>query len=166
MFYHDEENVKINIKRSNHYKERAKKIIPSLTGTFSRSPSSFVEGVYPVYAQSASGSHFTDVDGNNFLDYLCGLGPITLGYNYKRVNDAVIKQLTEGMLFSLPHPIEVEISELMCDIIPNAEKSGYVGVSVGFAGAEGELPEGSIALAVDPSYRPTPDPHDNVIARG
>ena len=113
--------MKINIKRSNQYKERAKKIIPSITGTFSRSPSSFVEGVYPVYAQSASGSHFTDVDGNNFLDYLCGLGPITLGYNYKRVNDAVIKQLTEGMLFSLPHPVEVEISELMCKIIPNAD---------------------------------------------
>lgn len=47
-----------------------------------------------------------------------------------------------------------------------AMKSGYAGVSVGFGGAEGELPEGLIALAVDPNYRPTPNPHDRVIARG
>ncbi len=47
-----------------------------------------------------------------------------------------------------------------------AMKSGYVGVSVGLVGAEGELPDGPVALAVDPGYRPTPDPHDNVIARG
>lgn len=47
-----------------------------------------------------------------------------------------------------------------------AMKSGYVGVSVGFTGAEGELPDGLIGLAVDPNYRPTPNPHDRVIARG
>lgn len=100
---------------------KARKLIPSQTGTFSRAASSFVEGVYPSYVKSASGSHFTDVDGNTYLDYLCGLGPITLGYNYQRVNDAIIKQLSDGILFSLPHPIEVELSELISKIIPNAE---------------------------------------------
>ena len=111
----------MNIKNSNSLKERAKKVVPHLTGTFSRSASHFVEGVYPVYAQSANGSHFTDVDGNEYLDYLCGLGPITLGYNYKPVNDAIIEQLKQGILFSLPHPVEVECSEKMLQIIPNAE---------------------------------------------
>ena len=107
--------------RSNFLTEKARKLIPSQTGTFSRAASSFVEGVYPAYVESASGSHFTDVDGNTFLDYLCGLGPITLGYNYKRVNDAIIKQLHKGILFSLPHPIEVELSESILKIIPGAE---------------------------------------------
>ena len=101
--------------------ERAKKVIPHFTGTFSRSPKSFLEGVYPSYVKSASGSHFIDVDGNEFLDYFCGLGPITLGYNYKVVNDAIKKQLSEGILFSLPHPVEVELSEMLCDVIPFAE---------------------------------------------
>jgi glutamate-1-semialdehyde aminotransferase len=119
----------MNIKKSNSLKERAKKVVPHLTGTFSRSASHFVDGVYPVYAQSASGSHFTDVDGNKYLDYLCGLGPITLGYNYKPVNDAIIDQLKQGILFSLPHPVEVECSEKISQVIPNAdmvkfEKSG------------------------------------------
>ena len=110
-----------NLNLSNNLKERARKVIPHQTGTFSRSATTFVEGVYPVYVQSARGSHFTDVDGNEYLDYLLGLGPITLGYNYKVVNDAIMNQLKDGIIFSLPHPIEVESSELMCKTIPHAE---------------------------------------------
>ena len=109
------------ITKSNKMKERAKKVIPHITGTFSRSPSHFVENVFPVYAQSGKGSHIIDLDGNEFLDYYCGLGPITLGYNYKVVNDAIVNQLKKGILFSIPHPIEVEVSELISNIIPNAE---------------------------------------------
>lgn len=109
------------IEKSNALKERARKVIPSQTGTFSRAATSFVEGVYPAYVQSANGSHFTDVDGNSYLDYLLALGPITLGYNYKAVNDAIINQLKNGILFSLPHPLELELSELMCQTIPYAE---------------------------------------------
>ena len=88
---------------STDLKERARKIIPHLTGTFSRAADSFVEGVFPVYVKSAKGCHFTDVDGNQFIDYFMGLGPITLGYNYDRVNDAIIKQLQQGILFSLQY---------------------------------------------------------------
>jgi glutamate-1-semialdehyde 2,1-aminomutase len=113
--------VNKKLDRSKFLTEKARKLIPSQTGTFSRAASSFVEGVYPAYAESASGSYFTDVDGNTYLDYLCGLGPITLGYNYQRVDDAIIKQLKQGILFSLPHPIEVELSELISKIIPHAE---------------------------------------------
>ncbi len=107
---------------SDNFKQRANKVIPHQTGTFSRSAPHFVEGVYPSYIESANGAHFTDVDGNEFIDYLCGLGPITLGYNYKPVNDAIIEQLNKGILFSLPHRIEVEASELFCKTIPNADK--------------------------------------------
>ena len=112
----------LDISKSNKLKERARKVIPHQTGTFSRAASSFVEGVFPTYIQTANGSHFTDVDGNVFLDFLLGIGPITLGYNYKAVNEAIFSQLQEGILFSLPHPVEVELSELMCDIIPHADR--------------------------------------------
>jgi len=114
---------------SNNFKERSRKVIPHLTGTFSRAAPSYVEGVFPVYAQSAKGSHFIDVDGNEYIDYLMALGPITLGYNYEPVNQSIISQLKEGILFSLPHPIEVKLSEKICQVIPHAdmvkfEKSG------------------------------------------
>lgn len=101
--------------------EKAQKIIPHQTGTFSRATSSFIEGVYPSYIKSGNGSHFTDVEGNEYLDYLMGLGPITLGYNYEVVNNAIIEQLKQGILFSLPHPIEVELSENLSSLIPHAE---------------------------------------------
>ena len=110
-----------DITKSTEMKDRAKKVIPHITGTFSRSPSHFVENVFPVYAQSGNGSHFVDLDGNEFLDYYCGLGPITLGYNYKIVNDAIINQLKKGIIFSLPHAIEVEVSELIANVIPHTE---------------------------------------------
>jgi len=111
----------MDIKKSIELTKRARKIIPHQTGTFSRSASHFVEGVYPSYIKSAKGAHFIDVDENEFLDYYLGLGPITLGYNYQRVNDAIKEQLDKGILFSLPHPIEIETAELISRIIPHAE---------------------------------------------
>jgi len=111
----------LKIDKSINFKERANSVIPHQTGTFSRSASHFVEGVYPSYIESAQGSHFTDVDGNEFLDYLCALGPITLGYNYEPVNKAILEQLKKGILFSLPHKIEVEAAEKISQTIPNAE---------------------------------------------
>lgn len=111
----------MKIDNSNLLKAKANRIIPHQTGTFSSAASSFVEGVYPVYAESGNGCRFWDVDGNEFVDYLMGLGPITLGYNYPRINEAIKSQLDKGILFSLPHASEVELSELLCDIIPNAD---------------------------------------------
>jgi len=139
-----------NLKLSNNLKERARKVIPHQTGTFSRAATSYVEGIYPVYVKSARGSHFTDVDGNDYLDYLMGLGPITLGYNYGVVNEAIIQQLKEGILFSLPHPIEVELSELISKIIPNAdmvkfEKSGSNAVTAAVRAARAFTKKDKIA---------------------
>ena len=88
---------------SKQYRTRAENLIPHLTGTFSRAATAFIENAYPLYIESGTGSHFTDVDGNEYLDYLMGLGPITLGYNYKPVNQAIKDQLDNGILFSLPH---------------------------------------------------------------
>lgn len=140
----------LDISKSNKLKERARKVIPHQTGTFSRAASSFVEGVFPTYIQTANGSHFTDVDGNVFLDFLLGIGPITLGYNYKSVNEAIFSQLQEGILFSLPHPVEVELSELMCDIIPHAdmvkfEKSGSNAVTAAVRAARFKTKRDKIA---------------------
>jgi len=119
----------MNLKKSFELLEKARKVTPHQTQTFSRAATSFVEGVYPVYVDHAKGSHFIDVDGNEYLDYLLGLGPITLGYNYSVVNEAIIDQLNKGILFSLPHQKEIELSELISKTIPHAdmvkfEKSG------------------------------------------
>lgn len=111
----------LNISKSNLLKNKAKPFLPSLAQTFSKSPSSFVEGVYPVYVEKAFGSKIYDVDGNQYIDFLMALGPIVLGYNYPDVNNAIKEQLEKGIIFSLPHYKEIEAAESLNQIIPCAE---------------------------------------------
>jgi glutamate-1-semialdehyde 2,1-aminomutase len=113
--------MKKSYKKSFKYLEESRKLIPSLTQTFSRAAYTFVEGAFPVYAKSAKGSHFIDVDGNEYIDYLCGLGPIILGHGYDKVDKAIREQMKSGILFSLPHKLEIDVAELLCKIIPCSE---------------------------------------------
>lgn len=115
----------LNIEKSNEYKKKGIPLLPSLAQTFSKSPSSFVEGVYPVYAKKALGCNIYDVDDNKYIDYLLALGPIVLGYNYESVNKAIIEQLKNGIIFSLPHYLEVDMAESLAKIIPCAEMTRF-----------------------------------------
>jgi glutamate-1-semialdehyde-2,1-aminomutase len=106
---------------SSAWLERAKRRIPGCAQTFSKAPMSFVQGVAPNFLARAKGAYAWDVDGNRYIDYILGLGPIILGHCDPVVNEAVRKQLETGVSFSLPHPSEVELSELICDLVPCAE---------------------------------------------
>jgi glutamate-1-semialdehyde aminotransferase len=111
----------LKLSKSKEYLARAEKVIPALSQTFSKAPYSFVKGVYPVFLKSGKGSHVTDIDGNEFIDYVLGLGPVGLGYCYEPVDRAIINQLANGISFSLPHYLEVEFSEKLQQIIPGAQ---------------------------------------------
>lgn len=110
-----------SMKNSRKLLKTAKNLIPALSQTFSKAPYSYVEGIYPAFLSSGKGSHVFDVDNNEFIDYVLALGPITLGYQYKRVDDAIKNQLKKGILFSMPHYLEVELSKEIESIIPGAE---------------------------------------------
>ena len=86
-----------------------------------KSPYSYVKDIYPVYLKKGKGSHVFDVDDNEFIDYVLALGPITLGYAYPAVDKAITKQLKNGISFSMPHYLEVELSEKLHQIIPGAD---------------------------------------------
>jgi len=92
-----------------------------MSQTFSKAPSSYVEGVYPIYLSRGIGSHVIDVDNNKYIDYVMALGPISLGYNYPAVNAAIKRQLRNGISFSMPHSLELELSEDIQSIVPGAE---------------------------------------------
>lgn len=104
---------------------RAKKLIPLGTQTASKGPNQYVYGVHPIYLDSGDGCIVKDVDGNKYIDHVCALGPIILGYNNKRTIKAVTRQLKKGSTFSLMHPLEVELAELLVDVIPCAEQVRY-----------------------------------------
>ncbi|MEK6531435.1 MAG: aminotransferase class III-fold pyridoxal phosphate-dependent enzyme [Deltaproteobacteria bacterium] len=100
---------------------RAKEIIPAGTQTLSKGPDQFVRGVTPKYLKKGLGCRVWDVDGNEYIDYPLALGPILLGYNYAPVTEAVVNQIREGTTFTLMHPLEVEVAEMLVSLIPSAE---------------------------------------------
>src|SRR5262245_12880515 len=101
--------------RSERLWARALELIPCGTQTMSKGPSCYVEGVFPKYLQKGCGSHVFDVDGNEYIDYILSLGPISLGHQYPAVLEAVRRQLEEGTTFSLMHPLEIEVAELLVE---------------------------------------------------
>lgn len=118
--------VKLNpqlpdITASNALWQRAQGLIPAGTQTLAKGPTQFSNGVAPKYLARGQGSRVWDVDGNEFLDYNAGLGPLILGYCHPAVDAAIRRQLEDGITFSLMHPLEVELAELMRDCIPHAE---------------------------------------------
>jgi glutamate-1-semialdehyde 2,1-aminomutase len=110
------------ITKSNELYERALKVQAPVTQTLAKGPGQWTKGAAPKYIQRGQGSHVWDVDGNEYIDFNAAIGPISLGYAYPAVDEAIKKQLEEGITFSLMHPLEVEFSELIQEVIPNAER--------------------------------------------
>ena len=115
----------MKLENSKKFLKKSEELIPACTQTFSKGPKQFVQGVAPNFVFRGEGCKIWDVDGNEFIDYTMGLGPAILGYNYPAVNEAIISQLREGITFTIPHKIEVELAEILVDIIPCAEMVRY-----------------------------------------
>ncbi|MBK9099898.1 MAG: aminotransferase class III-fold pyridoxal phosphate-dependent enzyme [bacterium] len=114
-----------SIKKSDEIYQKALNLIPCTTQTLAKGPQQNVKGVAPKYLVRGKGSHVWDVDGNEYLDFNMGIGPLSLGYAYDKIDEAIKKQLEDGITFSLMHPLEVEVAEMLNKIIPNAESIRY-----------------------------------------
>ena len=109
-------------KKSEQLLERALGSIPLASQTFSKSLTQYPRGVSPFFIEKGEGSRVWDVDGNEYIDFVNSLAAITIGYCDKDVDSAVQKQMKNGVTFSLPHCLEMEVAEELIDIIPCAEK--------------------------------------------
>ena len=106
--------------------ERAKKVTPLGAQTYSKSYRYFCEGNAPSFIDRGEGCKVWDIDGNEYIDFICALGPVTVGYNDRRINEAIIKQLNKGISFSQSTELEVELAEKLTQIIPCAEMVRFV----------------------------------------
>lgn len=77
---------------------------------------------YPICFEKGKGSHLYDVDGNAYIDYVAGMGPLILGYSPDAVNEAVSRQLEIGTQFCSPTYDLFKLSKKLVEIIPCAEK--------------------------------------------
>ena len=112
----------MNYKKSEQLLDRALKSIPLASQTFSKSLTQYPRGVSPFFIEKGKGAKVWDVDGNEYIDFVNSLAAVTLGYCDKNVDEAVQKQMQNGVIFSLPHRLEMEVAEKLIDIIPCAEK--------------------------------------------
>lgn len=101
--------------------QRALKVIPLGSQTFSKSSTQYPYGVSPFFITRGLGSHVWDADGNEYVDFVNSLAAITLGHKDPEVDAAVMRQLQQGVIFTLPHPIEIEVAEKIIEMVPCAE---------------------------------------------
>jgi glutamate-1-semialdehyde 2,1-aminomutase len=113
--------MSIRYNQSEALLERALKVIPLGSQTFSKSLTQYPYGVSPYFVVRGEGSRVWDADGNEYIDFINGLASITLGYKDPDVTAAVKAQLDEGVIFSLPHPIEIKVAETLCSMVPCAD---------------------------------------------
>ncbi len=78
---------------------------------------------YPLFVDHGKGSRIFDVDGNEFVDYLLGLGPMLLGHCPRPVNKAVIEFIRRrGTVFALPVADEIELARKLIAAVPSVEQ--------------------------------------------
>ncbi len=101
--------------------EEAKKLLPG-------GVSSPVRAIkpYPFYTKRANGSKITDIDGNEYIDYVMGYGPLLLGHNHPAIRDAVIKQLSDGWLYGTPTELEVALAKEIIKLYASIDMVRFV----------------------------------------
>ena len=96
---------------------RALRVVPG--GIYGhQSPRLLVPGAYPYFFARGEGAHIWDVDGNEYVDLMCAYGPIVLGHNHPRVDEAARRQSADGRCFNGPGPAWVELAERLVDLTP------------------------------------------------
>jgi len=89
------------------------------------------ERPFPLFFERAQGPYLYDVDGHEFVDYLCGMGAVILGHNDPAVTSAVGAQLARAEIFGGQHENEVRLAERIIDLVPSVEM-----VRFGLSGSE------------------------------
>ena len=78
------------------------------------------EGITP-YVQKAKGAYLWDVDGKKYIDYRMAFGPIILGHSYEEVDNRVIEEIQNGVLFAMTSELEVAVAEMIVEMSPAIE---------------------------------------------
>jgi len=101
--------------------ERACRVIPGgIYGHFGPPPCVPPEA-YPFFSDWAEGARFRDVDGHEFIDYMCAYGPMILGYKNPVVDEAFRTQAAKSDTGTLAAPVMVELAEYLCELVPIAD---------------------------------------------
>lgn len=110
----------LNTENSKRFYHEAQKTIPGGVNSPARAFKSV--GGTPLFIEKAEGAYLTDVDGNQYIDYVGSWGPMLFGHAHPDVVAAVQDAATRSTSFGAPTEIEIEVAELVCDLVPSVEK--------------------------------------------
>ncbi len=106
-----------NFAKNAEVQQRASKVLPLGVNSNFRY---WGEGVTP-YVKKAKGSHLWDVGGNEYIDYRMAFGPIILGHAYDEVDEKVIDEVKNGVLFAMTGELELDVAEMIVEMCPGVE---------------------------------------------
>ena len=108
--------------KSSKFFASALEVIASGVNSTARAPRSGWSP-YPLFVDRGTGSHIFDVDGNEYIDYLLGLGPMLLGHRPEKVTAAVIEFIRQrGTVFALPVADEIALAQKLIAAVPSVEQ--------------------------------------------
>ena len=110
-------------KSENLYKEGLKHLVGAVNSPVRAFQS---VGGNPLFIKKAKGSTITDVDGNEYIDYVLSYGPMILGHRHKKVQSAVEKALKDGYSFGASTANEIKLAEIVCNAFPGMDKVRFV----------------------------------------
>ena len=114
-----------SLERSVQLLKRAEATIPGLTLSMMKRPDHFAPGAFPAYLARGRGALVEDVDGNEYVDYVCGLGATSLGHGHPDLVEAVHASSLAGFIHSLPTDLELRAAEALVDVVPSAEMARF-----------------------------------------
>nr|MBA3271982.1 aminotransferase class III-fold pyridoxal phosphate-dependent enzyme [Acidobacteriota bacterium] len=104
--------------------QRAVKVLPG--GVNSPVRAFKAVGGSPRFIARAAGARITDIDGNTFIDYVGSWGPMIHGHARPGLARALARQAKLGTSFGAPSPLEVELAELVCQMVPSMQRVRFV----------------------------------------
>ena len=110
----------MNVERSKALFKEAKRYIPGGVNSPVRAFKSV--GDTPRFIEKAKGSHIWDVDGNEYVDYVCSWGPMILGHAHPEVVKAIQEQAEKGTSYGAPTEFEVKLAKMIVNLVPFVEK--------------------------------------------
>ncbi len=99
--------------------ERARKVIPG--GVNSPVRAGKAVGIDPPFVARGEGCHLWDIEGNQYVDYVCSWGPMILGHGHPDVVNALQERIRKGTSYGAPTELEVQMAETITAMVPSIE---------------------------------------------
>ncbi|MEG0502444.1 MAG: glutamate-1-semialdehyde 2,1-aminomutase [Cellulosilyticaceae bacterium] len=110
----------MNHTKSSAIYEEAVKYIPGGVNSPVRAFKSV--GIDPIFIDKAHGCRIKDVDGNEYIDYICSWGPLILGHSNEKITEGIAEVIAKGTSYGVPTQIEVEMAKIIVKAYKGIDK--------------------------------------------